>query len=231
MGLPPPRPFSAYQTICASDLFPWQRNLEVVCCRRDAWTSPWTTTSTELSRNWVATPAFVVTHCSTARTFSIATRRTAKTSTNMFRRWCASIIGAASTTRRKTAASSVATAAGTPIGWKSAASGDRLFFGLDPHATQGSAGGFRKRADPGSCPACRQICEAHESSIDTGHTLSQDPSAHLLAAGHSSYKHQAHANIAPEGPTLRPSPHAIISETVRTHDPMHSPETILSTVW
>ena len=30
IGLPPPRPFSAYQTICASKLFPWQRNLEVV---------------------------------------------------------------------------------------------------------------------------------------------------------------------------------------------------------
>ena len=30
IGLRPTRPFSAYQTICASDLFPWQRNLEVV---------------------------------------------------------------------------------------------------------------------------------------------------------------------------------------------------------
>ena len=30
IGLSPPRPFSAYQTICASDLFPWQCNLEVV---------------------------------------------------------------------------------------------------------------------------------------------------------------------------------------------------------
>ena len=48
--------------------------------------------------------------------FSTATRRMAKTPSNMFPRWCASIIGAASTTRRKTTASSVATAAGTPIG-------------------------------------------------------------------------------------------------------------------
>ena len=30
IGLRPTRPFSAYQTICASDLFPWQPNLEVV---------------------------------------------------------------------------------------------------------------------------------------------------------------------------------------------------------
>ena len=30
IGLRPTRPFSAHQTICASDLFPWQRNLEVV---------------------------------------------------------------------------------------------------------------------------------------------------------------------------------------------------------
>ena len=30
IGLRPTRSFSAYQTICASDLFPWQRNLEDV---------------------------------------------------------------------------------------------------------------------------------------------------------------------------------------------------------
>ena len=30
IGLRPTRPFSAYQTICAFDLSPWQRNLEVV---------------------------------------------------------------------------------------------------------------------------------------------------------------------------------------------------------
>ena len=38
IGLRPTRLFSAYQTICASDLFPLQRNLEVVCssCLRHA---------------------------------------------------------------------------------------------------------------------------------------------------------------------------------------------------
>ena len=39
-----------------------------------------------------------------------------------------------------------------------------------------------------------QVCKANESSTDTGHALSQDPSAHLLVARQSSYKRQAHTS-------------------------------------
>ena len=44
IGFRPTRPFSAYQTICASDLFPWQRNLEVVYSA--------TIDPSSLPRNW-----------------------------------------------------------------------------------------------------------------------------------------------------------------------------------
>ena len=81
---------------------------------------------------------------------------------------------------------------------------DRLIFGLRDSSMQRRVllEDFGKNL---TLDRVLQVCKAHESSTDTGHALSQDPSAHLLAARQSSYKRQAHAS-RPQRTTTETSP-------------------------
>ena len=81
---------------------------------------------------------------------------------------------------------------------------DRLIFGLrDSSMQRVLLEDFEKQL---TLDRVLQICKAHESSTDTGHTLSQDPSFHLLAARQSSYQRQAHANRPQRTTTEASSP-------------------------